>query len=622
MHLHVPTNQTKQRREFRAEVSESLEASLSSHELVHRPFGDEELLHTPDAVNLARAADNGLPLLWGHDDAQPIGRVRNISIVDGQLRGQLEFSPHSELARTREAEARDGFLDGVSIGYRIDEVQTREGSDVVQVSKWTPLEVSLVSVAADPSVGIGRKEETVMEVVNDGAQIENQRQKEIRQMFSPYLQRGPKYAALQEEVLGQVATTREMAAVRVLELVGAESGPLGSGPVQGANGGFTTEGEQRAVRIDGGREAGQKFHEAAVKAICHRSALEKDEDIGANPLGGYTLREIARESLKMRGETRSFSDPSEMIGEAFFATRAGPAILSHGTGDFGGILLDAANKGAMRGWDEADESWRTIARVTSTPDFRAFHRTNLSTITDLPVVEENAQIPMLDASDVRETATPAKYAGRIGITREAILNDDLSQLSRLPMRLGRAAARVPGDLVYGVITANAVLLQDATALFDAATHGNLETTGGAPTNARIDAGRLAMATQTDPQGNTLGIRPAYIIVPEALRTTAQVQASSQYDPDATAGVFKPNTALGLVNVVADYRLDDDSAVKWYMSANPQVEDTLEIAFVSGRDTPVLETEQAWTRYGTEWRCRIECVALALDYRGLYQNDGA
>ncbi len=142
-----------------------LAVSLSSEEPVERAFGVEILDHGQKAVNLDRA-ERGLPLLFAHDPRQPIGRVEKIRRAGRKLRGEIRFGS-STLAKEIERDVRDGILDSVSVGYRVDRVELEPGSDTAQpvyrVLAWTPLEVSIVSIAADTTVGVGRSETFLQE---------------------------------------------------------------------------------------------------------------------------------------------------------------------------------------------------------------------------------------------------------------------------------------------------------------------------------------------------------------------------------------------------------------------------------------------------------------------------
>ncbi len=155
--------------ETRAEgdTARVVEASLSSEEPVERGWGVEILSHAKAAVDLTRARD-GLPLLWQHDPRELVGRVENIRLRGGRLRGRLRFG-NSQRARDAWEDVVAGVCVDVSIGYAIDAVEQGRDSEhreIYTATKWSPLEVSLVSIPADSTVGIGRARESFMETEN------------------------------------------------------------------------------------------------------------------------------------------------------------------------------------------------------------------------------------------------------------------------------------------------------------------------------------------------------------------------------------------------------------------------------------------------------------------------
>jgi HK97 family phage major capsid protein/HK97 family phage prohead protease len=124
-------------------------------------FFYEVLAHDASAVDLSRAA-NGLPLLRGHDQRDVVGRAMNITVdADSVLRASdVKFS-RSEDGRAAMMDVEDGILTDTSVGYVVGDTYTeekRDGDDYATrtYTRWTPFEVSLVAVPADPSVGVGR----------------------------------------------------------------------------------------------------------------------------------------------------------------------------------------------------------------------------------------------------------------------------------------------------------------------------------------------------------------------------------------------------------------------------------------------------------------------------------
>jgi HK97 family phage major capsid protein/HK97 family phage prohead protease len=147
-----------QKRELPVEIravedGNEIEFSFSSETPVERYFGTEVLSHEADAADLSRLND-GAPFLWNHDRDAVLGVVREASMAEDR-RGYTRIKwSRNAMAQEKRQDVEDGILRNVSFAYSIDEVQERDGQ--VVVTRWTPLEVSLVSIPADNTVGLGR----------------------------------------------------------------------------------------------------------------------------------------------------------------------------------------------------------------------------------------------------------------------------------------------------------------------------------------------------------------------------------------------------------------------------------------------------------------------------------
>lgn len=143
--------------------------SFSSEEPYERYWGIEILDHSDGAVDLTRINEIGC-MLFNHNRDKVIGKINRAWIENNRGMAEVEFDndADSEIIYQKVA---SGTLKGVSVGYQIDtweEVmpnkQSTDGrftgpADIAR--KWTPYEISIVSVPADPTVGVGRElEET------------------------------------------------------------------------------------------------------------------------------------------------------------------------------------------------------------------------------------------------------------------------------------------------------------------------------------------------------------------------------------------------------------------------------------------------------------------------------
>jgi HK97 family phage major capsid protein/HK97 family phage prohead protease len=132
----------------------TFEFPFSSEYPVARYFGNEVLSHEMESADLARLND-GAPLLFNHNPDKVVGVVERAWIDGKKKRGyvKVRFSRNS-FAKEVMADVKDGVLRGVSFGYSINKMEER--GDNFVATNWAPYEVSVVSIPADPTIGIGR----------------------------------------------------------------------------------------------------------------------------------------------------------------------------------------------------------------------------------------------------------------------------------------------------------------------------------------------------------------------------------------------------------------------------------------------------------------------------------
>jgi HK97 family phage major capsid protein len=131
--------------------------SFASSEPVERYYGREVLSFEGSACDVSRL-NNGAPLLINHDPNQVIGVVEKAYIKDGRGYADVRFSK-SEYAECVFQDVLDGIRGKVSVGYRVNSIRLQESDgdeDTYAITDWQPYELSIVSIPADDSVGVGR----------------------------------------------------------------------------------------------------------------------------------------------------------------------------------------------------------------------------------------------------------------------------------------------------------------------------------------------------------------------------------------------------------------------------------------------------------------------------------
>lgn len=153
--------------------------AFSSEEPYQRWWGVEILDHSPGAVDLTRLLATR-PLLRDHNPDRLIGTIEAVTIGEDRIgRATVRFAKSADGEEAWQL-VQDGILRNVSVGYQIDAMQLQSmdeaGLETYRVTRWTPYEISLVSIPADTTVGVGRdaaREATISIVINVGDDAED-----------------------------------------------------------------------------------------------------------------------------------------------------------------------------------------------------------------------------------------------------------------------------------------------------------------------------------------------------------------------------------------------------------------------------------------------------------------
>tara|TARA_A100001035_G_scaffold100485_1_gene78686 strand:- start:214 stop:1830 length:1617 start_codon:yes stop_codon:yes gene_type:complete len=132
--------------------------SFSSEQPVRRHFGDEVLSHKEGDVDLSRLNTGGL-LLFNHNRDQVLGRINEAWLDGDRARATIRWASNS-LAKEIRKDTENGIYSSISVGYQINEMEQQEDGSM-RATSWTPHEISIVTIPADTSIGIGRSNEQI-----------------------------------------------------------------------------------------------------------------------------------------------------------------------------------------------------------------------------------------------------------------------------------------------------------------------------------------------------------------------------------------------------------------------------------------------------------------------------
>ena len=142
------------------EEERTVELAFSSEQPVERMFGTEILDHSPDSIRLGRLRDSGA-LLVNHDPTDLVGKIETVEVGSDRLaRAKVRFG-RSDRANEIFQDVQDGIRSGVSVGYQIHKLREEgeDGATAFRAVDWEPMEISLVAIPADATVGVGRSED-------------------------------------------------------------------------------------------------------------------------------------------------------------------------------------------------------------------------------------------------------------------------------------------------------------------------------------------------------------------------------------------------------------------------------------------------------------------------------
>lgn len=622
------------------------------------PF--DEILEVSDrAVDLTRL-NAGAPALDSHSvwsSHSQVGVVERAWIEGKEGKATIRF-PREGLDQAADrmfSLISDGIIRNVSVGYSIERVKVVEPAakgEVEQriVERWTPLEVSFVTVPADPRAQVRaadqasypveivdtrmQKEasmpESTTHVAGDVPALTETRQQPVAAPAQPEptTARMPDApAAPDTDAIATRAREAERDRVSTIyDLVGRLNLERSFAEDLVKRGVSVDESrrlilDQVALRSDetrtfphvsvplGGRDERITRRDAVANALLHRYSptLFPLED-AARQYRGMTLLELARESLGNAGvNTRGLSRDE-------VATRA-----LHSTSDFPEILSAVTNKTLRQAYDAYPRTFALFCRQVLATDFKSMHRVQLGEAPQLLEVGESGEFKRGTLGESKESYRVKTYGRVVAITRQVLINDDLDAFTRIPAMYGNSIAQLESDVVWGIITSNPAMA-DGNALFHT-THKNLAATGAALDVASVGAARAAMALQTGLDKKTvLNIRPAFLIVPAALELKAEQLVAQNLVPADSAKVVPQS--IRTLSPISEPRLDAASATSWYLAANPNQIDTIEYAYLEGQQGAYIETRNGFDVDGVEIKCRLDFGAKAIDWRGLYKNPGA
>jgi len=373
------------------EEKRTVRIAVSSEEPVERSFGNEILDHNERSIDLSFARSGTMPLLLDHDPRQQIGVVEDVNL-DGsarRLRATVRFGRNG-LAKEVFDDVVDGIRRNISVGYHVNSM-VEEGANSYRVDNWLPMEVSVVSIPADRTVGVGRAaEQPPAQPIVQSKTMETTMTEEVKVDVEAVRADAARAAAKDTAEMYRLAAKhnkREMADKAVAdgrslaEFRGELLEAIGNQPLDTQEIGLTKKEVRnfslmKAIRAMANPTDRNAQAEAAFEFEASQEAAKRS---GIDPRGLYLPMDVMRSWNQRDLNT---SDDSAMVAEAYRGgdfidvLRNASSVMQAGatmlTGLQGDVKIPKKTAASSAGWIASEggassESEPTFGQVTMSP---------------------------------------------------------------------------------------------------------------------------------------------------------------------------------------------------------------------------------------------------------------
>lgn len=305
-----------------------------------------------------------------------------------------------------------------------------------------------------------------------------------------------------------------------------------------------------------------------------------------------------------------------------------------------GILSNLVNKYLYEGFYAISDAWSRIAAKRPAADFKPVPGFRFFGNMKFEKIGKDGEIPHGDVGELAYVNAVETYAKAINTSRQDIINDDLSALSRIPQLIGLGAAYALNHVFWNVFLTG----KDAygNTIFSSGNGNYLSGASSALSVAALTTAYQNFLEQKKPDGEPLGYEPAVLLVPPALRglskqiytatemrqivtalgstsaaATKEVQIANIYE-----GEFDPVVCPYIGSALApDGTTGSDTA--WYLFTDPAKLALMEVVFLNGQQTPTVQSSEAdFDVLGLRHRGFFDFGVKAMEYRAALQSAGA
>jgi hypothetical protein len=359
------------------------------------------------------------------------------------------------------------------------------------------------------------------------------------------------------------------------------------------------------------RETKREGAEAAIVAQLGRTDPTTDK---ARPFMGMKLAEMAAEISGYKGSLRNAADTIRAV-----------EMSMHATSDFPLVLENALNKRLQDSYAKATPSYQSIAERMDFTDFRPHPISQIGDFPGLTEINEGGEIQFGTVGEKKETLLLRSYGSGLSISRQMIVNDDLSAIDRILSNRGQMVALEEDRLFWAMFLSGSnsdgpTLTETSRQVFNT-TDATKAGTATAITVAALGTARAAMrvrrglAPKAGATGQLLNLTASILLVgpdkeTEAQQIVAPIQAQQ-------AGNINPFS--GTLRIVVSPYITGNA---WYLFADPSVLANFAYGFLRGEGGPRMRMDEPFGVQGMRFTVEQNFAAGAIDFRAGWRNAGA
>ena len=549
-----------------------------------------------------------IPIVLGHDYA--LGSILGQgvpSVQGGQLVVEGEILADNENARQVLALAAAGYQWQASVGADVgrhlkfgeDQSTTANGQALVGpvrvVRASTLRETSFVTLGADRSTAVS----IAAEEAQESTMADNANQSPIEEPVVAAAMEAPASVAVESP---KVESDELKAKIQDLEQKVSDMQKLNATRDERAvapsvhvsqPAAITPEVIECSFALQGGLPGVETKYDSKTLEAAHKA--RRDLSIGevivqAAVANGYD------------GGRRLNASTIRPIMQAAWATHA-----------ISGILSNTANKFLLAGFDGVESAWRSISAVRSVNDFKTLTSYRLNGGMKFQKVANGGELKNAAASEESRTISADTYGIMTSVTRTDLINDDLGALTAVPQRIGRGGALKLNDVFWADFV-------DDAAFFTSA-RGNLSAGSLALSIANLKALATKFRKLNDPDGNPVAVTPRILLVPPDLEIAASEIMGSALIHGTSGAAGSTNVLAGRYQVVSSVYLTNTT--DYYLLASPADMPVMEVAFLNGVQSPIVETAEAdFNTLGIQMRGYFDFGVAKAEYLAGVKCDSA